>query len=79
MSFFKKGERNYDDKKLKVPLIGFNISEKISTQISFGKILGELAKKHDSFKRLVTVSPDVTGTTSLGPWVNRRNLYAKVQ
>ena len=76
--FFKKGERNYDDKKLKVPLIGFNISEKISTQISFGKILGELAKKHDSFtKRLVTVSPDVTGTTSLGPWVNRRNLYAK--
>jgi pyruvate dehydrogenase E1 component len=25
----------------------------------------------------VTTSPDVTGTTSLGPWVNRRKLFAR--
>ena len=27
--------------------------------------------------RIVTTSPDVTGTTNLGPWVNRRKLFAR--
>jgi pyruvate dehydrogenase E1 component len=27
--------------------------------------------------RIVTTSPDVTGTTGLGPWVNRRKLFAR--
>jgi pyruvate dehydrogenase E1 component len=28
-------------------------------------------------ERIVTTSPDVTGTTNLGPWVNRRKLFAR--
>jgi pyruvate dehydrogenase E1 component len=30
-----------------------------------------------SADRIVTTSPDVTGTTNLGPWVNRRKLFAR--
>ena len=29
--------------------------------------------------RIVTTSPDVTGTTNLGPWVNRRKLFARTE
>ena len=37
--FFKKGERNYDDKKLKVPFIGFNISGCILFEYTVSKLL----------------------------------------
>lgn len=29
-------------------------------------------------QKIVTTSPDVTGTTNLGPWVNRRKLFARM-
>ena len=36
----------------------------------------EIAKREDEFAaRVVTVSPDVTVSTNLGAWVNRRNVY----
>ena len=46
--------------------------------MAFGKILDALARgKSDLASRIVTTSPDVTGTTNLGPWVNRRKLFSR--
>jgi pyruvate dehydrogenase E1 component len=49
-----------------------------STQQGFGAILAELARTKDGFAdRIVTCSPDVTVSTNLGGWVNRRRLFAR--
>jgi pyruvate dehydrogenase E1 component len=49
-----------------------------STQTGFGSLLNELAKDGTPFSdRVVTTSPDVTVSTNLGPWVNRRGLFAR--
>jgi len=54
------------------------IQPTMSTQTGFGAILNELAKERSSFTaRIVTTSPDVTVSTNLGPWVNRRGLYGR--
>jgi pyruvate dehydrogenase E1 component len=48
-----------------------------STQAGFGALLNELAKSSLPLAdRIVTASPDVTVSTNLGPWVNRRGLFA---
>ncbi len=51
----------------------------LSTQSGFGEILGEIGRAEGPWKeaasRMVTTSPDVTVSTSLGPWVNRRGLF----
>ncbi len=50
----------------------------ISTQMGFGQILAEVARQGgDLADRIVTTSPDVTVSTNLGGWVNRRGLFAK--
>jgi len=50
----------------------------ISTQRAFGKVLDDLSKGDSELaSRIMTTSPDVTGTTSLGAWVNRRKLFAR--
>jgi pyruvate dehydrogenase E1 component len=47
-----------------------------STQEAFGRILGELAASNsDLAARIVTTSPDVTVSTNLGSWVNRRGIF----
>ena len=49
-----------------------------STQEGFGRILDEIGRSDSSFaKSIVTLSPDVTVSTNLGPWVNRRGLFAR--
>jgi pyruvate dehydrogenase E1 component len=49
-----------------------------STQTGFGAILNELGKQDSELaQRIVTTSPDVTVSTNLGPWVNRRSLFAR--
>jgi pyruvate dehydrogenase E1 component len=76
--FFAKGRRRYRDDRIVVPRIGFGTEREISTQDAFGKILDELSRGDSSLaERIVTTSPDVTGTTNLGPWVNRRKLFAR--
>jgi len=76
--FFAKGTRRHSDDKVAAPQISVATDREISTQIAFGKILDDLAKGDSVFAdRIVTMSPDVTGTTSLGPWVNRRKLFAR--
>ncbi len=52
----------------------------MSTQQGFGLVLNELARGDTEFAaRIVTASPDVTVSTNLGPWVNRRGLFARAE
>jgi pyruvate dehydrogenase E1 component len=47
-----------------------------STQEGFGRILFDIAGgKSELASRIVTMSPDVTVSTNLGGWVNRRGLF----
>ena len=63
-----------------VPSIAAPEDAEISTQMAFGKILDALAKGDSSLAdRIVTTSPDVTVSTNLGPWVNRRGLFAATE
>ena len=76
--FFAQGSRRFHDDKLAVPAIEIASDREISTQMAFGKILDALSKGDSALaERIVTTSPDVTGTTNLGPWVNRRKLFAR--
>lgn len=76
--FFATHPRRYDDAPLPVPVLDIATDREISTQTAFGKILDTLARGNSALAaRIVTTSPDVTGTTSLGPWVNRRKLFAR--
>jgi pyruvate dehydrogenase E1 component len=51
-------------------------AERTSTQEAFGRILAEVARRDDDFARaIVTTSPDVTVSTNLGGWVNRRGIF----
>jgi pyruvate dehydrogenase E1 component len=52
----------------------------MSTQQGFGLLMHELSKSDSEIvRRIVTTSPDVTVSTNLGAWVNRRGLFAKDQ
>lgn len=76
--FFAKGPRRYTDAQLPVPPVAISSEKDISTQAAFGKVLDDLSKGDSALaERIVTTSPDVTGTTNLGPWVNRRKLFAR--
>ncbi|MDG3040529.1 1-deoxy-D-xylulose-5-phosphate synthase N-terminal domain-containing protein [Roseicyclus marinus] len=76
--FFAKGPRRFTDAKLPAPAFAISTDREVSTQAAFGKILDDLSKGDSALaERIVTTSPDVTGTTSLGPWVNRRKLFAR--
>ena len=47
-----------------------------STQAAFGRILDQIAKSDSELaRRIITTSPDVTVSTNLGAWVNRRQLF----
>jgi pyruvate dehydrogenase E1 component len=52
---------------------------KMSTQGGFGEMLAEIGRGQGELKDLaahiMTTSPDVTVSTNLGPWVNRRGIF----
>ncbi len=49
-----------------------------STQDGFGRILADLARAGGALAdRIVTTSPDVAVSTSLGSWVNRRGVFSR--
>ena len=51
-----------------------------STQEAFGRILGDIAAGDSPLaERIVTTSPDVTVSTNLGPWVNRRGIFDRAE
>jgi pyruvate dehydrogenase E1 component len=76
--FFKEGRRRFAAAKIASPgPIGLD-DRVLSTQAGFGKILDALAASgHPIADRILTASPDVTVSTNLGPWVNRRGLFAR--
>jgi pyruvate dehydrogenase E1 component len=54
------------------------IAPTMATQTGFGTLLNEIGRGSGDFaQRVVTTSPDVTVSTNLGPWVNRRGLFAR--
>ena len=51
---------------------------RLSTQDAFGRFLSDLARRHPALAdRVVTSSPDVTVSTSLGSWLNRRQIFGR--
>ncbi|MDP6580687.1 MAG: 1-deoxy-D-xylulose-5-phosphate synthase N-terminal domain-containing protein [Vicinamibacterales bacterium] len=52
--------------------------DRLSTQAGFGRVLADIARRHpDLADRIVTTSPDVTVSTNLGGWVNRRGVFSQ--
>ncbi len=52
--------------------------ERLSTQEGFGRLLAGIARQHAELAdHIVTTSPDVTVSTNLGAWVNRRGVFAR--
>ena len=77
--FAAGGARRLSAPALDVPdKLPLTIQPVMSTQTGFGAILNEIGRGNDEFARhIVTTSPDVTVSTNLGPWVNRRGLFAR--
>jgi pyruvate dehydrogenase E1 component len=79
--FVQKGERRLAAAKIPVPeRLAFTAAAEMSTQQGFGLILNEIGRSGGVFaERIVTTSPDVTVSTNLGGFVNRRGLFAHEQ
>jgi pyruvate dehydrogenase E1 component len=77
--FNAAGKRRLAAPGIEVPArLAAAVPAETSTQFGFGKILDEIARAGGSFAdAIVTASPDVTVSTNLGPWVNRRGLFAR--
>ncbi len=77
--FFQKGRRRFAAPRVPVPpALAVPMQPVMSTQGGFGLILNEIAREDSAFaSRIVTTAPDVTVSTNLGAWVNRRQLYAR--
>jgi pyruvate dehydrogenase E1 component len=76
---FAMGDRAQKAARLPIPAeLGGPSQPVVSTQAGFGALLNELGRgKSEIADRIVTTSPDVTVSTNLGPWVNRRGLFAR--
>src|SRR6516165_5096857 len=77
--FGSGGNRSLQAQRIAVPdNLDVTIQPRTSTQLGFGALLNELGRGDSPVAaRIVTTSPDVTVSTSLGPWVNRRGLFAR--
>ncbi|MEQ9691691.1 MAG: transketolase [Bauldia litoralis] len=74
-----RGTRRLEAERVSLPeTLATPGKESLSTQAGFGLILNEIGRTDsDLARRIVTTSPDVTVSTNLGPWLNRRGLFAK--
>jgi pyruvate dehydrogenase E1 component len=77
--FASGGTRALQAARIEVPeQLAITLQPEMSTQQGFGSLLNEIARdKTPLAARIVTTSPDVTVSTNLGPWVNRRGLFAR--
>jgi pyruvate dehydrogenase E1 component len=77
--FNAEGPRRTHAPRLPVPArVDLARQPSLSTQQGFGLILNELARSKEPLTdRIVTTAPDVTVSTNLGAWVNRRGLFAR--
>lgn len=85
-AFLARVPFNQDGRRLTAPVVevpqqlAFKPSPQMSTQQGFGLVLNEIARSDSELaRRIVTTSPDVTVSTNLGPWVNRRGLFARAE
>ncbi|MGB0499222.1 MAG: 1-deoxy-D-xylulose-5-phosphate synthase N-terminal domain-containing protein [Rubricella sp.] len=77
--FFAKGTRRYSADAVPAPGAVEIGDGEISTQAAFGKVLDAIAKEGGPLAdRILTTSPDVSVSTNLGPWVNRRGLFGRM-
>jgi pyruvate dehydrogenase E1 component len=76
--FAAQEQRRFKPPPIAVPAaLAVTIQPVMSTQTGFGAILNEVGRETTALaERIVTASPDVTVSTNLGPWVNRRGLFA---
>ncbi|MEA2859031.1 MAG: pyruvate dehydrogenase component [Methylobacteriaceae bacterium] len=77
--FVQRGPRRYRAVPVSIPeVLHVSAQPTMSTQQGFGLVMNEIGKTDSEFaRRIVTTSPDVTVSTNLGAWVNRRALYAR--
>ncbi|MBP1847689.1 pyruvate dehydrogenase E1 component [Rhizobium petrolearium] len=76
--FFEPGPRRFKVERIATEGPIMLEDRVLSTQAGFGKILDALAKTDTALADcIVTTAPDVTVSTNLGPWVNRRGLFAR--
>ncbi|HEX5320219.1 MAG TPA: transketolase [Stellaceae bacterium] len=81
VSAAREGGRRHTPPPIPVPAeIPAPRGKSLSTQEAFGRILGSLAGSGgDLADRIVTTSPDVTVSTNLGAWVNRRGIFDRAE
>jgi pyruvate dehydrogenase E1 component len=79
--FNAAGPRRYATPLIPVPAsLPVPRGARMSTQEGFGRILNDLAGGDSELAaRIVTTSPDVTASTNLGGWVNRRGLFDRTE
>ena len=67
--------------KLAVPTrLDVSYSGKLSTQQIFGRILTSITRQLPELsKRIVTVSPDVASSTNLGGWINKMEVWSRME
>jgi pyruvate dehydrogenase E1 component len=77
----KNGKRRIETPPIAIPdEIPVPRGKRQSTQEAFGRILGAIAASDSDFaRRIVTTSPDVTVSTNLGAWVNRRGIFDRAE
>src|SRR3546814_267892 len=77
--FNAEGRRRFEAPRVDVPTaLPVPSGDVMSTQEGFGKILNAIARdKSPLAEHIVPTSPDVTVSTNLGPWVNRRGIFAR--
>ena len=85
-AFLERAPYNRGERRLSAPVIDvprqltFSAAAQMSTQQGFGLVLNEIARGDSELaQRIVTASPDVTVSTNLGAWVNRRGLFARAE
>ncbi len=79
--FVRDGARHHRPAPVAVPaLLPAPRGARLSTQEAFGRLLGSLAAEQSELaSRIVTTSPDVTVSTNLGAWVNRRGIFDRAE
>ncbi len=79
--FAAKAERRHLAPRVAVPaVLEPPRADVLSTQEGFGRVLADIARLHPELAdHVMTTSPDVTVSTNLGAWVNRRGLFDRRQ
>src|SRR5271170_1386313 len=77
----RAGGRRHETAAIAVPdVLPVPRGRRLSTQDAFGRILGGLAAGDSALAaRIVTTSPDVSVSTNLGAWVNRRGIFDRAE